>query len=254
MTTHDQYRDDLPLLAAGALSTKEADALQRHVQQCSECAHELHLLTEAAAQIGVAAGASHPPVHLRARVLGQISPSSEPRKQRQGARHFWTWAPAFAAVILAIILFSYWRKSQQLEGENRSLRAQIDQNELLLQRSRALIETLSSPDTLHVTLAAAGKARIPEAKAIYSSRNRTIVLTANNLPSLEPHKAYQLWLLPSNGNPPVPYQTFKPDSRGNVAVIMQVVDSQAPKAFAVTVETEKGSQTPTMPIVLAGSV
>ena len=72
----------------------------------------------------------------------------------------------------------------------------------------------------------------------------------NVLPS---KKAYELWLVPTSGAPPIPIGVFKPDSQGSAPVLMPPLpkDLQA-KAFAITVEPETGSTSPTMPIILAG--
>jgi anti-sigma-K factor RskA len=73
---------------------------------------------------------------------------------------------------------------------------------------------------------------------------------ASNLAELPANKAYELWLLPANGKP-MPAGTFKTDWRGHGMMLhyMQTAGIDA-KAFAVTIEPETGSDTPTMPIVM----
>jgi anti-sigma-K factor RskA len=52
----------------------------------------------------------------------------------------------------------------------------------------------------------------------------------------------------------MPCGTFKPDAHGNASMVMPNAKKGAwPRMFAVTVEPEAGSQTPTMPIVMAGA-
>jgi anti-sigma-K factor RskA len=79
------------------------------------------------------------------------------------------------------------------------------------------------------------------------------VFLASNFAPLPPEKAYELWLLPTSGAAPIPVGVFKPDALGSASVLMPSLPKglQA-KAFAITIEPETGSTSPTMPIVLAG--
>ena len=65
-------------------------------------------------------------------------------------------------------------------------------------------------------------------------------------------KAYELWIIPTNGAP-MAAGVFKPDEHGN-AIMMDhpMPEKVVAKAFAITVENESGSDKPTSPIVLIG--
>jgi anti-sigma-K factor RskA len=65
---------------------------------------------------------------------------------------------------------------------------------------------------------------------------------------------YELWVIPANGNAPIPAGLFRPDATGSASVVLPELPSgvQA-KAFGVTVERAEGSQKPTLPIILSGS-
>lgn len=255
MTSHEQYRDDLPLLATGALPPEESVLLEQHVRACAECTKELAELAAALTKVGIAQGGVEPPPHLRSRILNQVTTTRVIAVKEKRSRWLvWTWVPVFASMVLALLAFAYRQENKALESENSALRTQARQEAGTLQRSRALLETLTARDAVHVTLTAAGKVAPPEIKTIYSAKHRALVLTANNLAPLAPNKAYQLWLLPSDGAAPVPYGTFKPDSHGNAVLVMTTLEKQTPKAFAVTVEAEAGSKVPTTPILLVGSV
>ena len=81
----------------------------------------------------------------------------------------------------------------------------------------------------------------------------SLIFLASNMPSLPPQKAYELWLIPTNGAP-IPAGVFKPDVRGSATVIEPPLPAGVEaKAFAITVEPEQGSSTPTMPIVMMGA-
>ena len=55
-------------------------------------------------------------------------------------------------------------------------------------------------------------------------------------------------LLPMNGGAPMAAGTFRPDTSGNAMMNHSMAEGMEAKAFAVTIEPEGGSQTPTMPI------
>jgi anti-sigma-K factor RskA len=106
---------------------------------------------------------------------------------------------------------------------------------------------------LRVTLVAAKSPPQPQGKAIYMRNRASLIFMASNLPAAPPQKAYELWLIPAKGAP-IPAGVFKPDAHGNANVINPPLppDTEA-KAFAITVEPEAGSSTPTMPIMMMGA-
>jgi len=65
--------------------------------------------------------------------------------------------------------------------------------------------------------------------------------------------SYDLWLIPTSGAP-IPAGVFKPDAHGSATVINPPLPARVEaKAFAMTIEAEQGSSTPTMPIVMMGA-
>jgi anti-sigma-K factor RskA len=82
----------------------------------------------------------------------------------------------------------------------------------------------------------------------------TLVFTAQHLQYLPPQKTYEFWLIPANGSAPMPCGTFKPSANGTALLVKSNIEKNVtPKTFAVTIEGEGGSETPTMPIVMAGA-
>jgi anti-sigma-K factor RskA len=81
----------------------------------------------------------------------------------------------------------------------------------------------------------------------------SLIFLASNMPALPAQKAYELWLIPPKGAP-VPAGVFKPDAHGGATVINPPLPTRVEaKAFAITVEPEQGSLSPTMPIVMMGA-
>lgn len=265
MTDHEQYRDDLPLYAVGALSGEESKCLEGHLAECSACREELSSLNEAAAQIALAIEPAAPPAHFREQLMARLdeqrsqSVASKEGRRRVADHHrerrsAWFWAPAFATLVFALAFVAVWRQNQKLAGETSELAAKLATSREALDRAGELIHALTAPDAQHVSLVAAGAKVQPEAKAVYSSRQHSLVLLADHLNPLPAHKIYELWLLPANGSQPLAAGTFRPNERGSAALVLsQLGDGVAAKGFAVTVENEPGSATPTMPIVLSGA-
>jgi anti-sigma-K factor RskA len=265
MSTHEQYRDDLPLYAVGALSIEESDRLERHLAECSACQEELKSLNEAAAQIALAVEPAAPSKHFRDQLMARLEEQRPaavvPHRDRlrtsgrqSQTRSAWFWAPAFATFVFALAFVAVWRQNQRLVGENRDFAARVAISREALDRAGELVRALTAPDAQHVSLVATGAKVQPEAKAVYSSRQHSLVLLADHLTPLPAHKIYELWLLPANGSNPLPAGTFKPDERGSAALVLsQFGGGSEAKGFAVTVENEPGSTTPTMPIVLSGT-
>ena len=265
MSAHEQYRDDLAVYAVGALSGEESDRLERHLAECSACREELRSLNEAAAQIALAVEPATPSVHFREQLMARLDEQrsaafarNDSRVRASGREHqrrsAWFWVPAFATLVFALAFVTVWTQNRRLAEETRDLATKLATSRETLERAGELIHALTAPDAQHVSLVAAGAKVQPEAKAIYSSRGHSLVLLADHLNPLPAHKIYELWLLPANGSQPLAAGTFTPDERGSaVLVLTQLGDGVAAKGFAVTVEDEPGSATPTMPIVLSGA-
>jgi hypothetical protein len=155
---------------------------------------------------------------------------------------------------LALLLVAVGVDDLKQRAEIGPLLAEARQGRIDSAELNQLMELLTSAQAkrvaLHETPAATPP---PEGRVVYSARNGKLLLTAQNLHPLPAGKVYELWILQPGGKAPMPAGTFAPDSIGNAAMILADEPANVPVAgFAVTVEKEGGSQTPTMPIVLSG--
>ena len=253
MRDHQQITEDLVLYALRELPEQQAVEVRRHLDDCPECRRELGDLNSDMALLALSSVGPAPPQRSRERLLKAVK--SEPRRAATVVmrRPWWSFVPSFVAVLLAIFGLMLWR-------ENTSLRRKLDvsqqasgQRQADLERAQLVSDALSSPESSHYALVATKTQPVPEGRASYMQKTGTLVFTAQHLPALPPQKVYQLWLIPASGSAPMPFGTFKPDVQGNAAMIMPNMEKTAPKMFAVTIEPEGGSQTPTMPIVMAGA-
>ena len=231
MSAHEQFADDLALLARGTLQGEERVTLEKHLEGCAACRRELERLRGDTA-FSRGKGASRP------EGSAADPQASCPGWQRQ---HF---------LLLAGFFF---RQSDRLAQRAAQLQNESAQQQAQLDRAREVVSTLTSTDAMRVTLVAAQAPPQPQGSAIYVRDRSSLIFLASNLPGLPPQKVYELWLIPTNGAP-IPAGVFKPDARGSASVIEPPLPGGVEaKAFAITVEPEQGSATPTMPIVMTGA-
>ncbi len=269
MNGHPQYAESLALYAMGALDDpQELAALEAHLGTCGECRRELEALRSDAALLAYSAVGPKPPERARQRLLDAVA--AEPRMERRPTqkplvlgrlRPRWlTLTPVVVMLLLAIFSLLLGRELRytrfllrQARSHEKQMQEQLDQERQRSAHAQEVLDMLNDPSAMRVTLVSNPKARPqPLIKTIYKPEQGHILMMANNLAPLPPNKVYELWLLPANGGAPMPAGTFKPDASGN-GMMLHPMESAgiSAKGFAVTIEPEGGSQTPTMPIVMA---
>jgi anti-sigma-K factor RskA len=252
MSAHEQFAEDLALLALGALQGDERAVLEKHLTECFPCRRELERLRGDTALLALSAAGPVPPRRARARLLKAMAKEPRPAKQ-PGRRWLWALMPWVAAATLAVAAIFFFRQSDQLAQRVAGLQSESAQQQAQLERAREIVSTLTSTDAMRVTLVAAQTPPQPQGKAIYVRDRSSLIFLASNLPELPPQKAYELWLIPKQGAP-VPAGVFKPDAHGGATVIEPPLPAHVEaKAFAITVEPEQGSLAPTSPIMMMGA-
>jgi anti-sigma-K factor RskA len=252
VSAHEQFADDLALLALGALQGDERVALEKHLEGCFACRRELERLRGDMALLALSASGPAPPQRSRERLLKAIA--KEPRAQKAAPlRSSWAIVPWLAAAALLLVAGFFWQQSDRLAQRVAHLQDESAQQQAQLERAREVVSTLTSTDAMRVTLVSAQSPPQPQGKAIYVKDRSSLIFLASNLPALPPQKAYELWLIPTNGAP-IPAGVFKPDARGSASLVEPPLPAGVEaKAFAITVEPEQGSSAPTMPIVMMGA-
>jgi anti-sigma-K factor RskA len=253
MSVHEQFAEDLALHALGALEGNERISLEDHLQECASCRRELEQLRGDAALLALTTSGPRPPARAKSRLMHAIA--SEPKLRTAKSQQPWWsalgWATAAAMVVLAAIL---WNQNARLKSNAEESEALTAQQQAQLAEARRIVDTLMAQDAMHVSVLPVGmKAPPPEGKAIYSRERNGLIFMASNLHPLPAQKAYELWLIPTQGAP-IPAGMFKPDAHGSAMVVNPPLPSGVEaKAFAITIEPEKGSATPTPPIVMMGT-
>jgi anti-sigma-K factor RskA len=254
MKDHQQISDDLVLFALRELPAGEAAELREHLEDCPQCRLELEEINSNMALLALSTVGSAAPQRSRQRLLSAIK--SEPRRGRSFVmrRPWWSFVPSFAAVLLAAFGLMLWRENVSLRHKVEAAQQDAAQRQADLQRSNLVVDALTSPEASHFSLVSTKAQPVPEGRASYMKKTGTLVFTAQHLQPLPPDKTYQMWLIPENGAAPMPCGTFKPDAHGMASLIMSNMHkNMTPKMFAVTIEADGGSETPTMPIIMAGA-
>jgi anti-sigma-K factor RskA len=252
MSVHEQFAEDLALYALGSLPAEERSAVEKHLESCADCGLELQRLYGDSALMALSAMGPKPPQRSRERLLAAVGREPRFAAVRQ-PRKWWRLAPWALAAALAIFAVGLWLQSEGLRRQVAGLADTSTQQRAQLEQARQIVETLTAKDAMRVTLVAGKTPPQPQGKAIYVPEKSRLIFFASNMPKLPPQKSYELWLIPMSGAP-IPAGVFMADTHGSATVINPPIPpGTTAKAFAITVEPEGGSATPTMPIVMIGA-
>jgi anti-sigma-K factor RskA len=263
MSVHEQFGEDLALYVMGCLASDEKASLEKHLSECASCRRELEQLRGAVALLALTASGPAPPLRARTRFMDAVAeesrassnPAPAVRSDRGGSRlPWWVSLGWIAAAGLIGIVAVLWIQNSRLRQNAVQLTRFAEQQRITADQSHRLDEILNARDAQRIELLPINhKIATPAGKAIYSRERGGLIFVASNLNPLPPQKAYELWLIPTQGAP-IPAGVFKPDARGGAMVINPPLPARVEaKAFAITIEPEQGSTTPTMPIVMIGS-
>ena len=262
MSVHEQFGEDLALYALGCLESDEKASLEKHLSECVSCRRELEQLRGAVALLALTASGPTPPLRARTRLLNAVVEESRAsinsarasRSDRAPRLPWWIGLGWIAAAGLIGIVALLWTQNSRLRQNAVQLTKFAEQQRIRADKSRPIDEILNARDAQRIDILPINhKIATPAGKAIYSRERGGLIFVASNLHPLPPQKAYELWLIPTEGAP-IPAGVFKPDARGGAMVINPPLPVRVEaKAFAVTIEPEQGSTTPTMPIVMIGS-
>jgi anti-sigma-K factor RskA len=257
MNGHPTRPEDFDLYALGALDAEEAQAFKAHLAACPQCAHKAAEARGRMALLSLAALLQSPSPAVKRRLMRQIredAPASRlSYKAPSASGHWWAFGWATAAAALAAITVFLWIGNNRMRTELEALREATRQERVEIERSRALVALLSAPDRVDVALSPGTEVPGAQARVLYSA-SEGLVFSAENLPAAPEGKTYQLWLVPTSGNP-ISAGVFHPNAAGKASILLPPLPAGvAAKAFAVTVEPAGGVPQPTGPKVMIGGV
>ena len=262
MSVHEQFGENLAFYAIGCLESDEKASLEKHLSECAACRHELEQLRGAVALLALSASGPAPPVRARTRLMdavaqdsrARIKPARASRWDRASRLPWWSRLGWVAAAGLMGIVALLWTQNSALRQNAVQLTKFAEQQRITADKSHRIDEIFNARDAQRIDILPINqKVATPAGKAIYSREHGGLIFVASNLHPLPPQKAYELWLIPTQGAP-IPAGVFKPDAGGGAMMINPPLPVKVEaKAFAITIEPERGSTTPTMPIVMLGS-
>ena len=253
MSAHEQFAEDLALYALGALKGNDLVDLEKHLADCPACRNELAALRGDMSLMALSVGGPVPPKRSEQRLMDAIRREPRTVKVRKTGRSWWGALGWATAVVMAAAAFWFWRQSDGTALRMAKLQNQFNAQSIELQKAHEIVATLTAPDAQVVPVVAPNAPPQPQGKAIYVRDRSSLLFIASNLPAPPPQKTYELWLIPTQGAP-IPAGVFKPNAHGNATVVNPPLPANVQaKAFAITVEPEGGSITPTLPIVMMGA-
>lgn len=227
MSAHEEYLDDIALLALGGLTEPQANAVRAHLAQCEPCSAEYDSFREVADVLPLAAPApeSMPGPEIKARVMAgiQAQPSAREPIRAAAARR----AHGRAAVLPAYLLAAACLAAAILFG------ARYERLNRQLMHANAIVADVTAPDASHFNVI--GGQIIRRADHIY--------LAMGTAPPPPRGKVYQAWTLPVGSKRMAPSVTFVPKN-GHVLLRLPV-DALRVAAIAVSAEPPGGSTQPT---------
>jgi len=259
MKSHEQFADDLALYALDELTGAERKDLEQHVEACAACRRELWMLRGDLGLLGLASSGPQPPARSKERLMRAIAAeprgASLPKAERVRERSFWAaLVPSLAALALLLVTFELVHNNAQLKEQIAQLETRNREQSAELNRTNEELRLLSSGDAIQVSLKPQNTPQHPSGTAIFSASQNRMMFMASNLAAVPAGKAYELWIIPAAGAP-IPAGVFKPDNHGNAMMMAREMPAGVgAKAFAITLENEAGSDKPTSPILLMGSV
>jgi anti-sigma-K factor RskA len=210
MSAHEQFLDDIAMLALGALSPSEAAAVRSHLAECDACTQEFRRLREVADVLPLAAAAdpASPSAIAKRRIMRVASPA------RVSALPAYLFAAACLAA--ALVMGALFAQLNTRVGEQN-----------------AVIADLTAPAAQHFAITGGQVVR----------NGRSVYIALRNVSAPPNGKVYQAWTLPAGSKRMAPSVTFVPQ---NGRVLLRLpVDARSIAAVAVSVEPAGGSAQPT---------
>jgi len=244
---HDEIEDLLAAFVLGATDPQEEALVREHLEGCSTCTSTVQRLRRALGAVPLAAETVAPPQRLRHQILSAAGASrapefATPRRARvlrlrpraarlKPAGRGWRSAVAAAAIV------SFALGAGLGLGFGRSIAPQPAPASAVAQYS----------------LSGSGAMSGAQGRVFELKQQGLTLVEFSNLPDLAAGKVYELWLIPSQGQP-APGGVFKPDPGGShVAVLAR--NLQGLTALAVTAEVgPNGTSAPSEQPQLIGKV
>jgi hypothetical protein len=259
-------QEDLVLYAMQAMQSHELAAVRLHLEGCDECRRALAEVNGDLALVAMSVEQKPLPEGARQRFVERLAADASrkgeavatpviPIESKSPVRKAALWIGWLAAAASIFFAYSLQQKVRVLNDQLAQEQQAATQQAAANARAQQVLDVLTAPAAKRVLLTGAKAKPEPTGRAVYLAETGGLVFQANNLGQLANNKTYELWVIPANGQAPIPAGLFRPDASGSASVVLPPLPKGVPaKAFGVTIEKAEGSSTPTAPILLVGAV
>lgn len=233
----------LELYAIGSISDEDRQIVESALAAYPELVEEVRDI-EITLEQYTRAHAIQPDPSLKDKILSQIKdkPSSSDAVPRRSNPLNWQNG---AMIILLTLLAWQWLKSMRdntvLTDQNQQISQSCDSIQNQMNERIVTLENILSGNSRIIPVSPTEK--FPETQLYFhlDSDQRSNFLQVKNLPNLADNQSFQLWSL-KEGQDPIPLDVFQ----GTEDIIIPVQFVDATNAYAITIEPEGGSQSPTL--------
>ncbi|MPS64722.1 MAG: hypothetical protein DI622_20710 [Chryseobacterium sp.] len=177
-------------------------------------------------------------------VVSADIPPAKPQEEIkiQGNSNWKAFAVAASVLFLVSVAGNLFWMNSQSEAKERLAKLEIEKKnqDLAMQKMHEKIEMISNPDMKMVMLKGVEKHADSKAMVFWNTKTKEVYLNADSLPKAPEGMQYQLWAI-TDGKP-VNAGMYTEDKDSKIA-IANIPNAQA---FAITLEKQGGSPTPTM--------
>ena len=239
-------QEDLALYAMQLLSAEEAAAITAHLSECDECRRELAAVQGDLAIYAHTVEMHSPPAQARERLMrqvakekkevpvertapvklaplgdseyghglgrGRVLSEEELEKEVAGGRsRVLPWIGWAVAAGLGFASFNLYQQRDALRSIIATQSSTMNQLTAAEAAARRVLDTMTDTTAKRVTLSTPAQTKpLPQGRATYVASKGALVFLANNMEPLKSDKVYELWLIPADGENPIPAGTFHP--------------------------------------------
>lgn len=233
----------LELYAIGSISDEDRQIVESALAAYPELVEEVRDI-EITLEQYTRAHSIQPDPSLKDKILSQIEDKTAGSDEGIRKNNPLNWQNG-AMIILLTLLAWQWLKSMRdntmLTDQNQQISQSCDSIQNQMNERIVTLENILSGNSRIIPVSPTEK--FPETQLYFhlDSDQRSNFLQVKNLPNLADNQSFQLWSL-KEGQDPIPLDVFQ----GTEDIIIPVQFVDATNAYAITIEPEGGSQSPTL--------
>jgi anti-sigma-K factor RskA len=191
---------------------------------------------------------------LKARLTEQARSVPAAVSKPRALHWIFDWAAGLAVAAAAILLMVSYQSNRELRNLTAALSNRVAELETRNAQQLALYATVTSPDVRVVNLAGQGASAGASGRIFWDEQARRWLFYVRHLDPAPADRTYQLWFVPTAGNP-VSATIFNTQADGSAVMEIPVPPNiDTLKAAAVTTEPAGGLPQPSGAYALLGAV